>query len=80
MENKKGFSLIELLIVLVVIIAVVVTPLSFWTRRNLDFWITHFKHHQVHVPFWLAFLTAAVGNVVVIVLNIVAEIARIFIA
>lgn len=76
--NKKGSATIGTLIVQIIVLAVVLVPLSYWTGRNLDFWITHFKGHAVHVPFWLDLLATIVGNGFILIANVVGEIARFF--
>jgi hypothetical protein len=55
--------------------ALAVTALAFWTQRNLDFWLTHFRGHAVHVPFFLDFVLCIFAPFM-LVGNIVAEIAR----
>lgn len=55
-----------------------ITGLAFWTQRNMDFWLTHFKGHPVHVPFILDLLVSIFAPATLIG-NIVAEIARFYI-
>lgn len=54
-------------------------PLSCWTDRTLEFWLTHFSGHTVHVPFWIDFLITLVANGVMFALNIISELARLVI-
>ena len=61
------------------IILIGVPLLAMWTGRNLDFWLTLYKGHAVHVPFWMDLVVAVVLNAVIIGLNIIAEIARLLI-
>lgn len=49
--------------------------LSFWTDRNLDFWLTYFKGETVDCPFWLSFLASGFPPVGLFT-NLVGEIAR----
>jgi len=58
------------------IVMAIVTAFTFWTDRNLDFWISHFKGEEVDVPFWLSFVVTIVGNGIIFFANVVAEIAR----
>lgn len=74
---KKGYTLVELL---VVVFIVGIFPLvALWTDRNLDFWCSHFKHHAVNVPYWLALVLTIIGNGFILAANIIGEIARYFI-
>jgi hypothetical protein len=57
-------------------IAIVLIPLSYWTRRNLDFWITHFKGHAVYVPLWLAALVSLICNAFALIGNVIGELGR----
>ncbi len=76
--NKKGQSLIAPLIVLTLALAAFV-GLSMWTGRNLDFWISHFKGHAVHVPLWLDAAATICSGGLIFFLNIAGEIGRYFI-
>lgn len=49
--------------------------LSFWTDRNLDFWLTHLKGETVDCPFWLSFLASGFLPVGLFA-NLMGEIAR----
>jgi hypothetical protein len=49
---------------------------SFWTDRNLDFWVSHFKGQEVDVPFWLSATFSIILSGPAVVLNAIAEIAR----
>ena len=75
---KKGFALAEL-VIFVAIVALLFWPMALWTNRSLDFWATQMKHHAVHIPFWLAFVVTLVGNGVILLFDVVSEIARYFI-
>lgn len=52
---------------------------SWWTNSNLDFWISYFKGHAVHVPYFLSVLLTIVLNGVDVLLNVIASIARYFV-
>jgi hypothetical protein len=67
------------LIMYLVIFLIVVLPFSFWTDRNLDFYLTYFKGSEIDVPFWLSFLVTFFGNGLTFLLNIIGEIARLLI-
>lgn len=54
----------------------VIILLVLWTDRTLDFWCTHFSGHAVNVPLWLSAIATFVGNVVMLILNIISEIVR----
>lgn len=72
----KGFGGFLFFIVITVVIAVLVCVISLWTQTNLNFWLSYLKGTSVHVPYWLAFLITIVGNGVILVVNIIAEIAK----
>ncbi len=77
---KKGHALIELMFIVVLgsLVLGVLFGFPLWTQRNLDFWISHFKGHAVHVPYWLAFIAGWALNGFALLGNIIAEIARYF--
>lgn len=77
MKSRKGFTLVEMMIVFGIGLVVLIIPvLSMWTERNLDFWISHFKGHAVHVPFWLDVAITIIGNGFILAANLIAEICR----
>jgi uncharacterized membrane-anchored protein len=78
MRNRKGFTTVELLTVLfgLIIVPLLIGLLALWTNSNLDFWISYFKGHAVHVPYWMAFLLTLCTNVAGIAGNLIAQIAR----
>lgn len=75
MFKRRGATLLEYIICFVVYFGVIVTLLAMWTGRNLDFWLTHFRGHTIHVPFILDYLLAILSPVIVLA-NVIAEIAR----
>ncbi len=50
--------------------------LSFWTDRNLDFWLSHFKGQPVHCPFWMSVIVTILGNGVILLANVLGEVCR----
>lgn len=50
---------------------------SWWTDRTVDFWCSYYFGHNVDIPFIWSFLLTLFGNVLVLLCNIVSEIARI---
>lgn len=71
-NNKTQASCLQFLIVL----AIILVPLTMWTDRNLDFWLTHFSDKTVDVPWWASGLVAFFGNGFTILGNLIGEIAR----
>lgn len=63
-------------LVAVVVFVVVLTPLSIWTDRTLDFWVSYIRGSPVDVPFVLSLLVTIVGNGVILLVNVVSEVAR----
>lgn len=64
------------IIALIVITVLLIVPMSMWTDRNLDFWISYFHNSPVDVPYWFSLLVTIVFNQVVFILNIILEILR----
>lgn len=79
--KNKGFTSIELIIVLtlLVIIPSLIVGLGLWTDRSLDFWISYVKGHEVDAPYWVSLVASIVLNGVIVGLNILSEIARLFV-
>lgn len=79
MRGAEGYTLIELMIA-IGLIGFIGIPLAMlvalWTDRNLDFWLTMYKHHAVHINYWLAFALTVVCNGFILLANIVGEILR----
>lgn len=77
MKKNTGFTIFELLIAVGFLFVLALVPLlALWTGRNLDFWLTHFKGHTVHVPFWLDLVATVVLNGIIVGANIISEIVR----
>lgn len=62
-----------------VVAIILVLLVSLWTNSNLDFWLTYFKGHEIHIPYWLSVLLTVALNGVIFVANVIASIARYFI-
>ena len=73
--KNKGFTVVELLVVVVPFL-LLIPVLALWTNSNMDFWISHFKGHAVHVSYFLALILTVVGNGVILFANVVAQIAQ----
>jgi molybdopterin synthase sulfur carrier subunit len=76
--NRRGMALWEVLVFWAIYFGGFVTALSFWTSRNLDFWLTYVKHTPTHAPLILDYVIS-IFSPVVIFLNIISEVARQFI-
>lgn len=74
--NKNGKSSTDTAFATLVVYMIIGIPLSYWTRRNLDFWLTAWKHHAVYVPLWLSFMLSVILNKWIIVLNLIGELGR----
>jgi len=64
------------LTLLFMIIMAINAVVALWTDRNLDFWVSHFKGEQTDIPYWLSFIVTMIGNGVILLANVVAEVAR----
>jgi len=56
--------------------SILVFPFVLWTDRTLDFWVTYLKGTTVDVPFWLSFIVTIVFNAVILLINVISEVAR----
>jgi len=80
MKNKKGFTLVELLIGLAIIGLIALFPvLAIWTDRSLEFWASYIKHQPVIIPYWLSLIVTIIGNAVIVGFNVISEVLRYFI-
>ena len=52
---------------------------AIWTDRTLEFWMTHFKGVETEVPYWLSFLVTLFLNAIILGVNIISEVVRLFI-
>ena len=50
---------------------------SWWTDRTIDFWCSYYLGHDVDVPFIWSFLLTLFGNGLVLIGNVISEIARV---
>ena len=50
---------------------------SWWTDRTIDFWCSYYFGHDVDIPFIWSFLLTLFGNGLVLIGNIISEIARV---
>lgn len=62
--------------VFIALFALILWPLTLWTDRNLEFYLSLAKGQAVDVPNWISFLVTLVLNGVVLALNIVGELVR----
>ena len=65
-------------VIILMIYAAIMGLMTFWTDRNLDFWISHFKGEDVDVPTWLSLVASVVGGPIMLTLNLIGEIGRYF--
>ena len=79
MNKKEGGYTLYALVFFIAVSTVVVTALTLWTDRNLDFWLTYFKKVPIDVPWYLSLLLTGTLNAVIVAANIIGEIARYFI-
>lgn len=76
--NRKGFPLIELTVILLIVffVPIIVIGLTGWTGRSLDWSLTQWKHHAVHVPYWLDLIIVFIGDGLTFVFDVIIEILR----
>jgi len=75
MSNTKGYGFVWLFVI-VVLGFLLVVPVSLWTDRNLEFYLSLLKGVAVKVPFILSLLLTIILNGVALALNIVFELIR----
>ena len=77
MKNKNGFTLVELFIVVAVVcIPLLLWPLTIWTGHNVDWCLSQWKHHSVHISYWLDLLLVLIGNGFTIAFDVIVEILK----
>jgi hypothetical protein len=76
MYHRQGTPLLVVLFVFGCIVLVAILPLSFWTDRTLEYWLTMWKGTPVNVPFWLSMLVTLILNAIILGINVVSEILR----
>jgi len=57
-------------------------PLSIWTDRNLDFWVSFVQGTETNVPFWKSAVIAIATTLAFgasLALNVVGEVLRLFV-
>ena len=64
------------LMAIIVITILLIVPMSLWTDRNLDFWISYFHNSPIDVPYWFSLLITIIFDEAVFILNIILEILR----
>ena len=69
----------SLFAIMIMIWVIIIVPVAFWTQRSLDFWTTYLKGQEVEVPYWLSFAVTLVFNAVIVALNVITEVIRLFI-
>ena len=79
MSNEKGFTLVELMFVVLILGSIAFFGIGAWTDSNMDFWLTHFKGEPVNFPFIWSGVLSVILNVFAIVGNIIAEVAKVFV-
>ncbi len=47
-----------------------------WTDSNLEYVLSHFKDHEVKVPFWISALIALISNALGLIFNIVCYLVK----
>lgn len=69
-------SLGGLFIIWLTLASIILIPISFWTDRTLEFWLTYLKGQSIDVPFWLSVLTTFILNGAILIINVISEIVR----
>lgn len=79
MKNaRRGFTLLEHLIVLLLFFTIPAIPLSFWTDNQLDFWVTYSKGAPTNVSWGWSYL-ASLPWPLTLFLDLISQIARLFV-
>ena len=47
-----------------------------WTDSNLEYVLSHFKAHEVKVPFWISAIIALISNALGLIFNIVCYLVK----
>lgn len=63
---------------MIAVFLIIWIPISFWSQRTIEYWGAYFSGHAVHCPFWLSMIFSLVFNAIIIGINIVSEIVRLF--
>lgn len=75
-EDEKMFKIHNVLLLFFTVILSLAIMMSAWTDRNLDYWMSIWRGREIDVPFWMSVVLSAVLNAIMLLLNIVGEIAR----
>lgn len=75
-DTKVPFTTFTGCIAFFSVFLTIIALFAMWTDRNLDFWVSYIKGEAVDVPYWLSLIVTIVGNGVIILANVIAEIAR----
>jgi hypothetical protein len=62
--------------IFIALIVGVITGMTIWTDRTLDFWMTYAKGAPVDVPGWLSFIMTIILNGAMMLVNILTELFR----
>lgn len=78
MKMKSGFTTVELLMVLVMLVVIpgIIFGFTMWTDRSMDYLLTMIKNQETNCPYWLSFIITVVGNGATVVFNIIMEVIR----
>lgn len=60
-------------------VSLIVGLLTWWTDSNIDYWLTHFKGVETNCPWYLSLLATVGSGGLCIPLNIISEIAALFV-
>lgn len=77
MKSMKSIS-ITICTIFIPVYLMITCAIGLWTQRNLEFWIGALKGHEIHVSFILSWILSVFTSVVIFPLNIIGEIARLF--
>ncbi len=78
LDENPGAACGGICAIYAIIACVIWIPLAFWTDRNMDFWLSHFKGETVDISWWLSLLLSIFAPFAIFA-NVVAEIARVVI-
>ncbi len=55
----------------------VIPLLALWTDRSIEFWLRYFDAKTTEIPYWLSLLVTLVLNGVILLINVLTELARV---
>lgn len=79
MIKKTNGNALVVALISIAILGIVIYPLSLWTDRSLEFWMSFIKGTPILCPGWLSFLVTLCLNAVILGLNVLSEIVRLVI-